>query len=71
MVDEEKNEGVGFPAAYWHLGDGIMEDLKKEKLEVTRDTMVYLQAALATTWTRQDEKDLWREEMNYKRAGLL
>jgi hypothetical protein len=66
VVDEEKNEGVGFPSAYWQLGDGIMEELKKEKLEVTRDTMLYLQAALKNTWTRQDNEELWQAEMKYK-----
>lgn len=71
MVDIEKNEGVGFPSAYWQLGDGIMEDLKKEKLEVTRDTMVYLQTALKNTWSRQDNEELWQAEMKYKRASTF
>jgi len=71
VVDEEKNEAVGFPSSYWQLGDGIIEELKKERLEVTRDTMTYLQKALTNTWSRQDNEELWQAETKYKRASLL
>lgn len=71
VVDQEKNEAVGFPSSYWQLGDGIIEDLKQERLEVTRDTMAYLQKALTNTWSRKDDEELWQAEMTYKRVSLI
>jgi hypothetical protein len=70
VVDDEKNEGVKFPSAYWHLGDGIMEELKKEKLEVSKNTMVFLKEALTNVWTKEDDEELWQAEMKYKRVSL-
>jgi len=69
-VDDEKNEGIKFPSAYWHLGDKIMEELKKEKLEVSRNTMVFLKEALMNVWTKADDEALWQAEMKYKRVSL-
>ncbi|TVY68758.1 Nucleoporin [Lachnellula suecica] len=71
MVDEEENESIKFPTAYWKLGDGIMEELKKEKLGISKETLSYLQAALKNVWTREDDEALWQAEMNYKRNAAL
>ena len=69
VVDDEKNEGIKFPSSYWNLGDGIMEELKKEKLEVSKNTMVFLKEALTNVWTKEDDEELWQAEMNYKRVS--
>ena len=70
VVDDEKNEGVKFPSAYWHLGDGFMEELKKEKLEVSKNTMVFLKEALTNVWTKEDDEELCQAEMKYKRVSV-
>lgn len=69
LVDDEKNEGIKFPSSYWKLGDGIMEELKKEKLEVSRDAMLFLKEALTDVWAKEDDEELWRTEMKYKRVS--
>ncbi|TVY91354.1 hypothetical protein LAWI1_G004424 [Lachnellula willkommii] len=71
VVDDEKNEGIKFPSSYWKLGDGIMEELKKGKLEVSRDTMLFLKEALTDVWTAEDNEELWQTEMKYKRNTAL
>lgn len=69
VVDDEKNEGIKFPSAYWKLGDGIMEELKKEKLAVSRDTLVFLKEALTNIRTKEDDEEMWQTELKYKRVS--
>ncbi|TVY42313.1 hypothetical protein LOCC1_G004617 [Lachnellula occidentalis] len=71
VVDDEKNEGIKFPSAYWKLGDAIMEELKKEKIEVSKNTMLFLTEALTNVWAKEDDEELWQTEMAYKRNTAL
>ena len=70
IVNEENGEGLSLPSKFWNLGDEIMENLKKEKIEVTRDTLEYLQNTLKIIWTEQDEKEVRKRELKYKRVSL-
>ncbi|KAG9247076.1 hypothetical protein BJ878DRAFT_415625 [Calycina marina] len=65
MVDGEN--GLGLPAKLFDLGAGIIGELKKEKLEVSKEAMVVLGMALKDDWTTEDEKELWERSFNYKK----
>jgi hypothetical protein len=69
MVDEENNEGLGFSFTMWRKGSESLENLKKERLEVSRDTLAYLQNILKSDWTEEDEKNLWTSVQTYKKAS--
>jgi hypothetical protein len=69
IVNEENDEGLGWPSKFWSLGAEVMENLKQEKITVQRDTLVYLQNTLKATWTEEDGIGLWNRELKYKRVG--
>lgn len=66
MVDEEKNEGLGWSPKLWSRGSEILEELKREKLEVSKETLGHLQNFLKHSWTEEDEKELWASVQKYK-----
>jgi len=68
-VNDENNEGLMWPSRFLNLGAEIVEHLKHEKLEVSRDTLVYLQNILKNSWTEEDEKTVWDNKLKYKRVG--
>ncbi|KAF4635659.1 hypothetical protein G7Y89_g2425 [Cudoniella acicularis] len=67
MVNNENNEGIEFPTAYYQLGHQIMEDLKKEKLVVSREAVSFLQDIIQDTFTEEDKDEVVRNEINYKK----
>jgi hypothetical protein len=69
MVDEENNEGLVWPSRLSALGSEILEELRQEKIGVSKDAMVHLQATLKHTWTEEDDKELWNSEQKYKRVS--
>jgi hypothetical protein len=70
MVDEANNGGMTFSHAQWNKGAEILESLQKERLEVTRDTLTYLQEISRDDWTEEDEKKLWAASTKkYKRVS--
>ncbi|TVY32711.1 hypothetical protein LSUB1_G007858, partial [Lachnellula subtilissima] len=71
VVDDEKNEGIKFPSSYWKLGEGIIEELKKEKIEVSKSTMLFLTEALTNVWTKEDNDELWETEIKCRRNTAL
>ena len=71
MVDEINNGGLGFSPIMWNREVEILEVLKKEKLEVTRDTMKYLTNTLKSDWTEEDERRIWHSVRIYKKVRCL
>ncbi|EHK98458.1 hypothetical protein M7I_5759 [Glarea lozoyensis 74030] len=61
LVDESAGEGMTFPDRHHELGSKIIEDLKMEKLAVSREAISFLQRAIQSSWTREDEDELWRD----------
>lgn len=53
-LDIEKNEGLDWPSTCAVLADELWGILYKEKFEVAKDTLIYLQAAIKDTWTKED-----------------
>jgi len=71
VVDEAKGEGLTIPSKYWNQGVEIMEELKKEHLEVTRETIAYLGETLKVSWNDADEKEVWASVHDYKKVRKL
>lgn len=69
IVDEEEGEGLSFPSRWENRDSELMETLKKERLAIGKDMMIYLQDALKVTWTEEDDKALWAQEQTYKRVS--
>jgi len=69
VVIEENNEGLVWPSRFSCLGAEVLEKLKQEKINVSKDDMIYLQAALKHDWTEEDERNLWNSEQKYKRVS--
>ncbi|KAH7411171.1 hypothetical protein BKA64DRAFT_375362 [Cadophora sp. MPI-SDFR-AT-0126] len=66
-----EREGFHWTKQYENLGTTILQNLKAEKLGVTREAMAFLQACANVTWTEEDETQLWRREQSYKRRTAL
>jgi len=69
MVNEENNEGLVWPSRFSALGAEVLDELKQEKISVSKDVMVYLQTTLKHPWTEEDDMDLWDREQKYKRVS--
>jgi hypothetical protein len=69
MVNEENNEGLVWPSRFSSLGMHVLEELKREKISVSKDDLVHLQNALKHPWTVEDDMNLWNSEQKYKRVG--
>ncbi|OBT68543.1 hypothetical protein VE03_01695 [Pseudogymnoascus sp. 23342-1-I1] len=70
-LDNEKDEGLQWPSRFANLPKAIVKDCSTEKITVTRDTMVYLQAALKDNWSRENANDLLQNLSSYKRSHVL
>jgi len=68
VVDDEKNEGLAFPSHLYIKGDEIMKALKKERLAVSKETILVLTEAIKMDWTEADEEDLWKGFHIYKKV---
>jgi hypothetical protein len=51
------------------LGAEVLEDLKQEKIGVSKDDMIHLRNALKYDWTEEDDRNLWKSEQKYKHAS--
>jgi hypothetical protein len=69
MVIEENNEGLVWPSSFSCLGAEVLEDLKQEKIGVSKDDMIHLRNALKYDWTEEDDRNLWKSEQKYKHAS--
>jgi hypothetical protein len=67
-IEESDGEGLSFPRRYLDLGSKTIEDLKSEKLSVSRDAMSFLQDAIKARWTREDEEMFWAKEQKYRKV---
>ncbi|CAG8979886.1 hypothetical protein HYALB_00002660 [Hymenoscyphus albidus] len=70
IVDEENGEGLSIPSKYLEIGHQIVEDIKKEKLVCSKETIAYLSDVLNASWDEEDEDKLWAEEQTYQRKTM-
>jgi hypothetical protein len=69
MVDEKNGEGLNLSSKLWSLGTKVLEELKLEKIAVSKDTLGYLQTTIKNVWTPEDDNKLWNSEQRYKRVS--
>ena len=68
-LDNEKDEGLQWPSGFANLPNAMLKECSMEKISVTRDTMVQIQAALKDNWSRENTNDLLRSQSSYKRVS--
>ncbi|KAJ5042237.1 uncharacterized protein L3040_004791 [Drepanopeziza brunnea f. sp. 'multigermtubi'] len=64
-------EGLDWTSKFAHLGAEVSQELKQERIGITRDTMSFLQQSLAVFLTEDDEKSLWDTQQTYKRKTIF
>ncbi|KAH7355140.1 hypothetical protein BKA65DRAFT_394896 [Rhexocercosporidium sp. MPI-PUGE-AT-0058] len=62
-----EGEGFDWIKQYENVGTEIMQNLRAEKIGVTRDAMAFLQSCGNMAWTDEDEIQLWAREQTFKR----
>ncbi|KAI9641735.1 hypothetical protein NHQ30_009591 [Ciborinia camelliae] len=67
LVSIENNEGLEFPPDFYNFETETFETIANEKIEVTRNSMIYLQTALKVTLTRDDEQEIWESVRTHSR----
>jgi len=67
-IDDERDEGVQWPSTLTTLPDHIMKECKSEKIQVHKETLLYMQAALNNDWMEEDQQVLLYSQMTYKRV---
>ncbi|TEY80906.1 hypothetical protein BOTCAL_0036g00340 [Botryotinia calthae] len=67
LLSIENNEGLGFPLDFYKFEIEAFETIANEKIEVTRNSMVYLQTALKTTLTIENKQVIWENERTHPR----
>lgn len=63
-------EGMDWMSDFAHLGPQLAQELKRERLCITRDTMAFMQESLNIAWTEAEEKSLWDMGQTYRRVGV-
>ncbi|KAJ4379582.1 hypothetical protein N0V86_004763 [Didymella sp. IMI 355093] len=62
-LDEENDEGFGWPAKYFTYPAQCDARIKSEKLGMTKDALMFLQNAVTDQFSAQDEEELMAEEL--------
>lgn len=70
LVDDEKGEGIIIPTKLWSHGTEIMEELKNEKISVTKETMTYLTNGLKLDWDRDVETEVRASIHKYQKVSI-
>jgi hypothetical protein len=70
VLDIERNECLNFSTGLWNLGTEILEELKREKLLVTRESLQYIRSAIRWYWDDVDEEELRGNKKNYARVSI-
>lgn len=68
VVNEEAGQGLTWPARFWGIGSQVLEQLRAEKIGVSKNGMNCLQESLNVVWTGEDNQSLWNSEVEYKRV---
>jgi hypothetical protein len=72
IIDDENDEGLRFPSNFWEMSRQMRERLKREKLDCTREVLMFIQgirdpgASLTEEWIQ----DLLERELCYTKVSL-
>jgi hypothetical protein len=69
IVDQEKDEGLEWPAKYLTYPAQFDKQIKAEKLAVSRDVLLHLCDAIADAYTSEDYERIQQENLQYKPVG--
>ncbi|KAF2265709.1 hypothetical protein CC78DRAFT_598295 [Lojkania enalia] len=70
-VDEEKDEGLEWPSRYYAFPAKCKEQVKAEKITVSKDVLFFLQAAVNDSYTLLDAEKIKAESLTYNRNPAL
>jgi hypothetical protein len=70
-LDDENDQGFGWPAKYSTYPAQCDAKVKSEKLAMTRDALAFLQDAVKDDYSAQDEEKLMAGEMERRVVGAL
>ncbi|KAH6676335.1 hypothetical protein B0J14DRAFT_536700 [Halenospora varia] len=71
IVDEAKGEGLSIPPSYYQLSGKLMNNLKKEKIEVSKEGILFLQSIIKDNLSQKGYDELLMKELKYKRNPAL
>jgi len=64
----EGEDGLDLDEMLFTLGAGVVEDLRKEKLTVSREAVECLSKQTRDDWTKEDEKNMWDCSIKYNKV---
>lgn len=70
-LDDEMDVGLEWPNRLKGLPTMMMREIESEKIEMQKDTMIYLQATIKSEWTAEDEGKVWESATSYNRVGII
>lgn len=70
-LDDEMDVGLEWPKRLKDLPAKLLKELESEKIEVQKDILVYLQAAIKGNLTADDDEEVWESEISYKRVRMI
>jgi hypothetical protein len=65
VVDDEKDEGLEWPAKYFTYPGRCSDQIKAEKLAVSRDVLLHLQDTIRDAYTTEDSEKIIAENLQY------
>jgi hypothetical protein len=68
-LNDELDEGLGWPSEVMGLPGKWTKDCQNDKIEVSRETMIYLQTVIKESWTEADNLDIWESATTFKRVS--
>ena len=70
-LDEENDEGFGWPTKYSAYPAQCDAKIRSEKLVVTRDVLTVLQSAMTDDFTPEDDEKIMTEALESRRVGMF
>jgi hypothetical protein len=69
ILDVEQNECLKFSSTLQNLGADTLDNLQRQKLIVTRESLKYIQTSIRSNWTEFDEEELWKDIQEYAKVS--
>ncbi len=70
-LDEEMDVGLEWPQRLLTMPGELMKEVEGGKIEILKETLVYLQAAIKDNWTEGDEREVWEGASSYIRVCFV
>ena len=70
-LDDEMDVGLGWPEKLQKLPAAILKELKREKIELSKEVLIYLRAEVKGSWTEENNREVWENATPHKRVCTL